>query len=103
MKARQACEAHYREMKAEQPKPSEPDPRNPPLFDFLRLGEMAKGSSITLRDWFAGQALAGLACAPDEDNPALWAYTIADDMLDERMKLMESEAKTSKIEDGANG
>jgi hypothetical protein len=40
---------------------------------------------MTLRDWFAGQALAGLLANPDEQakygHPARDAYQIADSML----------------------
>lgn len=46
-------------------------------------------SGMSLRDWFAGQALAGLAASP-MDMPAeaygLTAYAIADAMLAERAK-----------------
>ena len=50
---------------------------------------------MTLRDYFAGQALAGLMAAPDESLPvtnlnqptlASLAYSHADDMLAERDK-----------------
>ncbi|WP_032900969.1 hypothetical protein [Mesorhizobium ciceri] len=45
---------------------------------------------ITLRDWFAGQALAGLAANPKSESSALLhamaAYAIADRMLAERAK-----------------
>lgn len=46
---------------------------------------------MSLRDWFAGQALAGLASASDtaswpSDEFASMAYTIADAMLAERRK-----------------
>ena len=54
------------------------DPRNHTL-----------GGGMTLRDWFAGQALAGIAanadwwaCATD-DQVARQAYLIADEMLAE--------------------
>lgn len=45
---------------------------------------------MTLRDWFAGQALAGMMAAPD-NNGAVWnayakdAYAIADAMLKARI------------------
>lgn len=47
---------------------------------------------MTLRDWFAGQALAGICGGPaderNRDNPAIvrGAYMIADAMLDQRAK-----------------
>lgn len=50
---------------------------------------IADRSGMSLRDWFAGQALAGLAASP-MDMPAeaygLTAYAIADAMLAERAK-----------------
>jgi hypothetical protein len=53
------------------------DTRNPPAFpqqcaDALDVGMVHEGMS--LRDWFAGQALAGLIAAPS-DTP--WGYVIA--------------------------
>lgn len=40
---------------------------------------------LSLRDWFAGQALAGFLAHPedtcDPEKSATWAYTIADAML----------------------
>ena len=57
-----------------------------PAFPWAYVGE--KG--MTLRDWFAGQALAGI-CAPlyDDESPTIWkhrefakgAYMFADAML----------------------
>lgn len=46
---------------------------------------------MTLRDWFAGQAVAGRASRvvprPEKDeNVAAWAYRIADAMIAERGK-----------------
>lgn len=45
---------------------------------------------MTLRDWFAGQALAGCIAACNGDLPndkvAAWAYKQADAMLKERAK-----------------
>jgi len=43
---------------------------------------------MTLRDYFAGQALAGLASLtpPTPEEQAHWAYTYADAMLAERQK-----------------
>jgi len=51
----------------------------------------AGGGGMTLRDWFAGQALAGI-CADDASNDhcqeelALSAYSLADAMLKEKEK-----------------
>jgi hypothetical protein len=42
---------------------------------------------MTLRDWFAGQALAGLLANTNDDfnePPSKWAYAIADAMLADR-------------------
>ena len=57
-----------------------------PAFPGLYVGE----PGMTLRDWFAGQALAGI-CAPlyDDESPTIWkhrefakgAYMFADAML----------------------
>ena len=48
-------------------------------------GESVK-EGMTLRDWFAGQALAGLAAtiATSVDGVAVYAYGIADAMLKAR-------------------
>lgn len=47
-------------------------------------------NGMSLRDWFAGQALAGLMAANlSADSPENWAlasYTMADAMLAERAK-----------------
>lgn len=51
------------------------------LPDEFGLGGM------TLRDWFAGQALAGVCSDPDfAGNVATWCYKTADAMLAERAK-----------------
>lgn len=54
-------------------------------------------SGMTLRDWFAGQALAGSLAVGDPawtvrtphspENFAAWAYRVADAMLAERAKV----------------
>ena len=54
-------------------------------------GDMRDPTGMTLRDWFAWQALVGiLACKYWEviriDDPASAAYNLADAMLDERNK-----------------
>ena len=55
--------------------------------------EFHKGMS--LRDWFAGQALAGLGAAKlYADDPyllAMAAYEVADDMLAERVRPKEND------------
>lgn len=51
-------------------------------------------NGMSLRDWFAGQALAGLMSAHTGDgqwtaigsNAAAWAYEAADNMIAERNK-----------------
>jgi hypothetical protein len=68
-------------------------PDNPPAFPFTApIGN--DGASITchgmtLRDWFAGQALAGLLHTQSKEHPldvAKWAYLRADALLAEREK-----------------
>lgn len=41
---------------------------------------------MTLRDWFAGQALAGIAASYTLKEAASYAYALADKMLMEREK-----------------
>jgi hypothetical protein len=45
-------------------------------------------AGMTLRDWFAGQALSNMYTHEAEDSTAVarWAYQIADAMLAERSK-----------------
>jgi hypothetical protein len=63
-----------------------------PAFPFWNPGTSQDGqqTGMTLRDYFAGKALAGmLASTPDEDDPekfACDAYLSADAMLKERSK-----------------
>jgi hypothetical protein len=52
---------------------------------------------MSLRDWFAGQALAGIMCngwmpGPDRMPIAMLAYELADKMLVERAKTEASDA-----------
>lgn len=73
-------------------------PDNPPAFPVASTNFTADGSfysarstpGMTLRDWFAGQALAGLCAAhanpaaigfPDNVETATKAYDLADAML----------------------
>ena len=60
-------------------------PYNPSAFPHST--EMIGRYGMTLRDWFAGQAMAGI-CRGGVDFPkdAARAYRIADAMLAERMK-----------------
>lgn len=66
-------------------------PENPPAYPFVlptkyRIAE----AGMTLRDWFAGQALVGLmfrADSPAQRNEiADMVYAIADAMLQQREK-----------------
>lgn len=60
-----------------------------PAFPVELRGYYAAG--MTLRDWFAGQALAGLLAASDADHPTWaitdYAYRVADAMLVARQEL----------------
>lgn len=82
---------------------STPKPDNPPAFPGV-VTEMQydkyteqnfpcvySAGGMTLRDWFAGQALAGIltrncAAATINETAAEWAYKIADAMLAARAK-----------------
>jgi hypothetical protein len=59
-----------------------------PAFPISLPGCGDNGASgMTLRDWFAGQALAGLQLrVQGAENAADWAYLIADAMLKRRSK-----------------
>jgi hypothetical protein len=79
-------------------------PENPPAIAITAAGDVYHGfDGMTLRDWFAGQALAGLLASPfpiydrttraplenADHSPALLAfgaYHLADAMLAERAK-----------------
>ena len=59
----------------------------------MSFGEGPSQEGMTLRDWFAGQALAGLASLPtltvkslDDEPYSRVAYRLADAMLAERAK-----------------
>ena len=56
-------------------------PAFPCAQDVLRSDE-----GMSLRDWFAGQALAGMLANPDNHVTAATAYDFADAMLAERGK-----------------
>jgi hypothetical protein len=71
-------------------------PENPFAFPLAMLPESVDNPGMTLRDWFAGQALMGLLALPSDDG---WkpegghqkhysetAYRYADAMLAERQK-----------------
>ncbi len=81
---------------------------NPPAFpqaltvspcgDVYSSNQLYPGSGgMTIRDWFAGQALAGLSANPhawEEKLPEQWAvmaYELADFMLAERSKKESGE------------
>jgi hypothetical protein len=62
-----------------------------PGFDYVAQDGKVNPSGMTLRDWFAGQALAGLLAAVPKDTPwldtdhlASLAYDAADAMLTAR-------------------
>ena len=65
-----------------------------PEISYIRLGDRERGDSeggMTLRDYLAGQALAGIMTrrvggAGDRLDIAFRAYEIADTMLEERAK-----------------
>lgn len=66
---------------------------NPSAFPWYHPSDGRVGPScecgMTLRDYFAGQALAGSLANTDAPTPeveAQWAYEIADAMLAERAK-----------------
>lgn len=79
-----------------------PNPQAFPVDDFIRHGIGHKGQSgMSLRDYFAGQAMQGRLANPhyaknmeDTDVPservpndiAYWSYRMADAMLAERSK-----------------
>lgn len=70
-----------------QQKPNNSAPENPPAFP--KGGAYSMQSGMTLRDWFAGQALAGMMTEADGARPeycARFAFAVADAMLAERAK-----------------
>lgn len=77
-----------------QQKPNNSAPENPPAFPTG--GAYSKQSGMTLRDWFAGQALAGMMAGDDEVRPdycARFAFAVADAMLAERVKGGQARSK----------
>lgn len=61
--------------------PKDGGPAFPVCTDFSRVNE-----GMSLRDWFAGQALSRLAYEMGADAAAVDAYEYADAMLAERAK-----------------
>lgn len=73
-------------------------PENPPAFPTDgRIQHGTPYDGMSLRDWFAGQALSGVAyimftdlggddLADQTDTAAIWAYAFADAMLTTRAK-----------------
>jgi|GEM_PF-722179 len=66
----------------------DPEPINDGGSAFPRFGRdvwggtSTLGTGMSLRDWFAGQALAGMTLDDlDVDNAAFYAYMIADAMI----------------------
>ena len=82
----------------EYPLPPIQDNRSDCLPYTLRPGYMGAQGGMSLRDWFAGQALVAVVCMnPRDQSPfekeevsgfykrrAIWAYAMADAMLAER-------------------
>lgn len=64
---------------------------NPPAFPASR--DPGSHDGMTLRDWFAGQALGNSAiCTAESEYPHLDAYAFADAMLLERQKALAAAA-----------
>lgn len=50
-------------------------------------GDILPESDMSLRDWFAGMAIAGiLICSENDEKLAAWAYNLANAMIAEREK-----------------
>lgn len=72
------------------------DERNDGGDAFPQYDYGNRGRGMTLRDWFAGQALAGIIAAhahpssnghPSDHSASKWSYEYADAMLAERSKV----------------
>jgi len=68
-------------------------PANPPAFPtVVPLEFQFAHDGMTLRDWFAGQALSGMAANAEVDavnsEMALIAYSLADAMLAQRTQAV---------------
>lgn len=74
---------------------------NPPAFPVV-AGQQVYSHGMTLRDWFAGQALivATMYQTVTPEDLAKDAYRIADAMLSEREKPNNRETLTSKAPHG---
>ena len=64
-----------------------------PVTPDTQAGHAAAFRGMSLRDWFAGQALMGIFAsssetAPSDEATARFAYSVADAMLAERERLM---------------
>jgi hypothetical protein len=55
-------------------------------------------ASMTLRDWFAGMALAGGLATDFQNNPVKEAYALADEML-KRRSFLQTAAQTNERRD----
>lgn len=75
---------------------SKTPPPNPPAFP---VPELHANEGMTLRDYFAAQAMAAMlsndATKHNWSNAKVvfWAYDIADDMLDVRRNILRTKAK----------
>jgi len=66
-----------------------PDENTEPAFPVFDSEHYPHYRGMTLRDWFAGQALAGICVGVDDPNEpwiAQKAYQIADAMMEARKK-----------------
>lgn len=61
----------------------------PEAYGVIQLTGELQATSMTLRDWFAGQALTGLLAGREcltKDDAVLFAWNIANAMMEERPK-----------------
>ena len=67
-------------------------PDNPPAFptdhEFRDdgVGRVRRRGGMTLRDYFAGQAIIGCGAAESFPDVGAWAYKVADALIRERAK-----------------